>query len=249
MKTILTGAILLVAALMPASELFAAGALPNGPYVIATGKAKTDIAPDNAVVTFSVEALAPTTSAASKMIDQKSAKIFATLKNIGIADEDIRASTLDVSPRYDYVHDKRVFSGQDLTRNFRVTLNNLKKFSNLIKGLLNADVDQLNYVDFGSSKEAEIKKHNMETAIDNARKLANDMATRAGEHIDRIYGMAPGEYSDYITQDFPMEYRTYGNRGLASIEVTGTRIKGTDAYIIPKSITFSTTVTIVCSVK
>lgn len=228
---------------------FAAGPLPDGPYLIATGTATTDATPDYATFNLSVEGLAPTTSAASAIVDDKSDKVFAVIKKAGIADEDIRASSLNVSPSYDYDGDKRVYRGQEVSRNFRVTLHDLKSFSSLVQGLLDADLDQLDDVTFGSSKEADIEKHNLESAIDKAREQADDMAARAGEHVDRIYGMAPEQYSNFITQQFPYQYTNYGTAQLGKIEVTGTRFKRTEGYIIPKSITFSSTVTIVCSVK
>lgn len=231
------------------SEAVATGALPDGPYLIAAGTAKTDVAPDYATLNLTVDGLAPTTSAASAIVDDKSDKVVVVLKKASIADEDIRASTLNVSPSYDYEGEKRVYKGQYVTRNFKVTLHDLKNFSSLIQGLLDADVDELNEVEFGSSKEADIGKHNLEAAIDKAREQADDMAARAGEHVDRIYGMAPEQYSNFITQQFPYEYANYGTAQLGKIEVTGTRLKRSEGYIIPKSITFSATVTIVCSVK
>lgn len=231
------------------TQAFAAGPLPDGPYLIATGTAKADIAPDYATLNLSVRGLAPTTPAASDIVDDKSAKVFAVLKKVGIADEDIRASNLNISPDYDYDGDKRVYKGQEVSRDFRVTLHDLKGFSSLVQGLIDTDLDELNNVEFGSSKEGDIEKHNLESAIDKAREQADDMAARAGEHVDRIYGMAPEQYSNFITQQFPYQYASYGTAQLGKIEVTGSRIKRTDAYIIPKSITFSSTVTIVCSVK
>jgi uncharacterized protein len=246
MKFALTGVVLIASTLIPTSELLAAGALPSGPYVIATGTATSDIAPDYAVFIFSVNGLAQTTSDASTLVDQKTAKILAVLKEDGIADDDIRASNLNVSPSYDYDGNKRIYRGQNVIRDFRVTLHDLKKFSSLVQGLIDANTDEISDVDFGSSKETEIKKQNLEAAIDDARKQANYMAARAGEHVVRIYGMAPGEYSSFIRQDFPME--GYASQ-LGNIEVTGSRIKRTEAYIVPKSIRFSSTVTIVCMVK
>ncbi len=231
------------------SGAFAAGALPDGPYLIAAGTAKTDVAPDYATLNFSVFGRAPTTSAASAIADDKSDKVFAVLKKAGIADEDIRASSLNVIPSFDFNGNKRTYTGQDVSRNFKVTLHDLRNFSSLIQGLLDADLDEMNEVEFGSSKEADIEKHNLEAAIDKAREQADDMAARAGEHVDRIYGMAPEQYSDFITQQFPYGHADYGTAQLGKIEVTGTRLRRSEGYMIPKSITFSATVTIVCTVK
>lgn len=229
---------------------YAAGALPDGPYVIASGQATTDVAPDYAVITLTVEALAPTTSAASAQTDAKTAKIMDILKGAGLKDEDVRASGLKVNPSYDYVNDKKVFQGQDVTRDFKVTLHDLKKFSDLIQGLLDSDIDYLGDVEFGSSRRAEIERTTLEAALDDARRQADDLANHAGENVDRVYGLAPGQYSSFITQEFPYQ-SYYNNSALGKIEVTGTRIKRTDAtaYIVPKSITFSASITVVYTVK
>lgn len=251
MRRIING-IMIFGTLACSCGAFASGALPDGPYVIATGKATANITPDYAVITFSIEGLAPTTSAASAIVQQKAGKVFAALKAAGISDDDIRASSLNVMPFYDYAGDKRNYRGQDVKRNFRVTLHDLKNFSSLLQSLLDANLDELGDVDFGSSREVQIKKSTLESAIDNARKQAEDMAEHADEHVKRIYGMAPGQYSNFITQDFPYAYASYGSQQLGKIEVTGTdlgAIKRTEGYIIPKSITFSATVTIVCTVK
>jgi uncharacterized protein len=251
MKRIISST-MLICALGCANGALAAGALPDSPYVIATGKATTDVVPDYAVFSFSIEGLAPTTEAASAIVGQKATKVFAVLKAARVSNDDVRASSVNVTPSYDYAGDRRNYRGQDARRGFKVTLHDLKNFSSLLQGLLDANLDQIDDVEFGSSKEDQIEKSNLESAIDNARKQAEDMAGRAGEHVDKIYGMAPGQYSNFITQDFPYEYSGNGTSQLGKIEVTGTDIgaaKREQGYFIPKSITFTSTVTIVCTVK
>jgi len=241
---------LIVAGLGCCTNSFAAGALPEGPYLITSGTATTDVVPDFVVFTFSIEGEALKTADASAIADQKVENLFKILKTAAVAQDDIRASSLNVSPDYEYDQNtnKRVYKGQIVSREFKVTLRDLSKFSNLVQGLLDANMDVGN-AEFGSSHKAEIEQHNLEAAIDDARKRADSMASRVGEHVDHVYGMAPGEYSSFITQEFPFEGKYYGSSQLGKIEVTGSRIKRTDTYVVPKSITFSSSVTIVCTVK
>lgn len=249
MKKILAG-IMVIGALVYACDTFASGALPEGPYLIASGTATTDVAPDYVTFTFDIEGEALKTADASAAADQKVEKLFTILKATGVAQDDIRASSLNVSPDYQYDENsnKRVYKGQVVSREFKVTLHDLGKFSALVQDLLDASLDVGN-AEFGSSRKAEVEKHNLEAAIADARERADDMAAQVDEHVDRVYGMAPGEYSSFITQDFPLEGRYYGSSQLGKIEVTGSRIKRTDTYVVPKSITFSSNVTIVCTVK
>ncbi|HEY3858413.1 MAG TPA: SIMPL domain-containing protein [Gammaproteobacteria bacterium] len=238
-----------LAALAGASSALGAGALPEGPYLIAYGSATTDAAPDYVVLTLSIDGVAPKTADASAMVDQKAAKLFDILKASGISQDDIRASVLNVAPAYDYDdNNKRSYKGQQVSREFQATLHDISKFSSLIQILLDNNLD-VNGMDFGSSRKAEIEKQNLDAAIADARKRADDMASQAAEKVDRVYGMAPGEYSSFITQEFPFGEKYYGAPQLGKIEVTGSRIKRTDTYIIPKFITFSSNVTIVCTVK
>lgn len=233
-----------------AAGAFAAGALPDGPYLIASGTATTDVAPDYVVFTISIEGEALKTAEASAIADKKAVKLFEILKVAGVEQDDIRVSNLNVSPDYEYDEktDKRTYKGQVVSREFKATLHDLSKFSGLVQDFLDADVDVDN-VDFASSHKDEIEKHNLEAAIADARKRADDMASQVGEHVDRVYGMAPGQYSAFITQEFPFEGSYYGASQLGKIEVTGSRVKRTDTYVVPKTITLSSNVTIVCTVK
>lgn len=243
-------AFLIVAAMAASTGVLAAGALPDGPYLIASGTATTDVAPDYVDINFEIEGEALKRADASAAADKQAVKLFTILKAAGVAEGDIRAASITVSPDYQYEDNgnKRTYKGEVVTRVFKVTLRDLSKFSALVQDLLEADLD-IGDAEFGSSHKDEIEKHNLEAAIADARKRADDMAAQVGEHVDRVYGMAPGQYSAFITQEFPYGGSYYGASQYGKIEVTGSRVKRTETYLVPKSITFNSNVTIVCTVK
>ena len=246
MKSLAYG-ILGIAALVSATAASAAGALPDGPYIIVPGSASTDVVPDYAVLSFSVDAASPKLADASVIVEKKAAKLFDVLKAYGVTQDDIRAGNLKANAAYDYDDktNRQIYKGEELTRDFRVTLHDLSRFPDLIQDLLDHEIT-VDDVDFDSSKKADIEKKNLDAAIEDAWKRAEDMASQVGQHVDKVYGMAPGQYGSYINQEFPFRDQY---PGLGKIEVTGTRVKRTDVYLVPKWITLSSNVTIVCTVK
>lgn len=232
----------LMATLISASAFAGDVSLPNGPYLIADGSATYEAVPDFVKIKFSISKTAPTTAAASAIVDKESEAVFKVLKSHKIPDKDIRASSINVSEDYDDSGSKQVYKGQQVSRDFKVTLYALQDYSGFIRDLLKTNIDSISDITFNTTRYSEDEAKVMRMAIDDAHTHADIMAKQLGAVLGEAYAAAPQAYRSYMINGFPMQ----GEYGLAS-PVPNAVPPPPPGYVVPKSISISYDVTIVYS--
>lgn len=232
-------ALILLGSIVATAASAANSPLPDGPYVIADGSSEIDVAPDFAIIPFSIENTADAASKAAPAVQEKTLKLFKLLHDLGIPGDDIGASDVKVNPDYEFEGNKEVFKGMQVRRDFKVTLHDLTKYSQVMQGLLDLDVDDLSDVQFGSAKERDFKTQALDKAMDDARAIAETMAKHEGMRVNRMYAVASSEYRSSLTDGFPLKPTT------VSLGMTE-RVRSKAAlFIVQKAIDVSYQVTVV----
>lgn len=139
-----------------------------------TGHGEVRMAPDRAVVSAGVQSTAETAQAAVAANSEAMNRIFAKLKEAGIADKLVQTSNFTVQPRYDYGNNTQPkLVGYDVINMVSVTVEDLTKIGGLLDALVAAGSNQINGISFFVSRP--------EKALDEARKLAvQDARRKAG---------------------------------------------------------------------
>lgn len=215
--------------------------LPDGPYVVADGEATLQVPPDTAIIEFSLSRTAKTTALAAQAVDDKTAAALKVVKDLSIPLDDVHASSVEVRADYDYQGEKQTYKGQLVERDVRITLHDLSKFSALMQGLLDVNIDEMHQVDFSSSHDAENKRKAMDAAIDDAHAQADEMATHAGRHLGNAYSMASNEYRSFQTQGFPFAFTMPAEADVLAAPAG----RGSRTYVVPKTIEAHYKVTVV----
>lgn len=153
-------------------------------------------APDIATVTAGVVTQA--SNAASAMADnaRKMAATVAALKRAGVADKDIRTSSLSLQPQYRYTDGQPpAITGYQASNQLTVTFRDIARAGPVLDALVAAGVNQIGGPDFAlEHPDAALDEARMQ-AVQKARAKAEVYAKAAGLSIKRI--VAIGESGGY----------------------------------------------------
>lgn len=181
---------LLAALLFITLPVWAADPLPKVPHVYVEGTAQVAVAPDQMELNVQILDEDKALAVAKQKTDEKSHKLLAALKALGIADKDIATSTLQVQEVYDYVDGKQTLRGSQVSRRINLTLRDLTKYSDLIKALVDANISQTLETRFAISDEKTVSDQAIVAALADAKKRAALMAEAQGKKLGEVYSIS-----------------------------------------------------------
>jgi uncharacterized protein YggE len=150
-------------------------------------------APDIATVNAGVVTQA--SNAASAMADnaRKMAATVAALKRAGVADKDIRTSSLSLQPQYRYTDGQPpAITGYQASNQLTVTFRDIQRAGPILDALVAAGVNQIGGPDFALERPDAALDEARVQAMQKARAKAEVYARAAGLSIKRIVAIGEG---------------------------------------------------------
>jgi uncharacterized protein YggE len=211
--------------------------LPNNRHIAVEGAAQLTAIPDLAIISFDVRSTNATSLEAKQNIDERVNNFLAGLKDFGLDESDVSASSISTSQHYTFDEGQEKIEGFDASRSLEVTLKDIKKLSSFVDFALKLKIDELNRIKLSSSKASELKKQANELAIINAKEKGNNLAKAFGASLGKIYSInSNSENSRY----------QYGGKGTIVEQFNGSMITANkpNSYL-QENITFSATINVV----
>src|SRR5579872_5138941 len=168
----------------------AADNLPAKPYIEVSGHGELHLAPDLMHVTLTVEKTDMDLGVARQDVEQRATKVIELARKLGIADKDIEAAAIYVSPQYEWVNRSQQFKGQHVTRSISLTLRNIDRYTDLVNGLIIAGVTRLDAVTPDRSDRRALEQKALQLAVIEAHDKAAGMATTAGVSLGPVNSIA-----------------------------------------------------------
>jgi uncharacterized protein YggE len=181
-----------------------------------TGTGRVVLTPDTADLRLGVTSTARTVKAARAAAATAMTAVIASLRKLGIAEQDIRTTTLSLQPTYDYTAattPPRV-TGYSLTNAVVVTIRDLDILGDAIDGGLAAGATSLDGVTFRVADQAAAERQARASAMAEAAAKARTLADAAKVSIGGVasisesvapipypvyYGAMAGEAKDVAT--------------------------------------------------
>jgi uncharacterized protein YggE len=156
-------------------------------------------APDIATLSAGVMTQSATAAAAMAENAKKMAAAVSALKRAGVADRDIRTSSLSLQPQYRYADNQPpVVTGYQASNQLTVTFRDIKQAGPILDALVAQGVNQISGPDFAlEHPDAAMDEARIE-AMQKARAKADLYAKAAGMRVKRI--VAIGEGGGYSPQ-------------------------------------------------
>lgn len=139
--------------------------------------------PDIAVISMSALALANSVANARDKAARTIAAIMSVLQDAGVADSDVRTSRFSISPRYDYLKDKKAkLIGYEVSNTISVTARDLDGVGALLDRVADAggDATRVNGVSFRVEDTAALEREARINAIEDVKAKADLYAERLG---------------------------------------------------------------------
>jgi uncharacterized protein len=161
------------------------------------GSAQAFLTPDIAYISVGVESQDADASQAVAANNAQAAQVIQRLKDLGIADRDIRTNNFSIFPSQEYDRDGlRQGTIFIVSNTVQVTVRNLSNLGDILDASVEAGANNIYGIQFDVADKTAALKSAREGAIANAQELAGELADAAGVtlgpvHSISFYGSAP----------------------------------------------------------
>ncbi len=164
----------------------------DGPVVELAIFESVTVAPDMATIGAGVSTDAPTAVEALRMNSAEMQKVIDRIKALGVAEEDIQTTGINLSARYDYDQDSRrqIFQGYQASNRVSVKLRKIEDTGRVLDALVAAGATDLDGPRFSIEDDEPAKDAARERAIARAQARAQSYATMLGYRGARVLAIS-----------------------------------------------------------
>ena len=147
--------------------------------------------PDIALVSFSVTTEENDADKALSLNAEKVNSIMNYLKGVDIKEEDMKTTTFDIRPRYEYHRDDlktgtRVLVGYEARQSVEVKIREMEDIGEVLEGGVKSGANQVSNLTFTIEDESELKREARNKAIEKAKEEAGILEDQLGISLGRI---------------------------------------------------------------
>ena len=184
-----------------------------------SGTGKVTGIPDTAVVSIGVTKTASTVALAQNQTNTAANKIIQDLKNLGIAEKNIKTTDYNVNPNYDYTMGQNI-TGYTVTQTLEASIAPIDVAN---KAIDVATADGANLVNgvtftFNDKTKKDLEDKAREEAVDMAKEKADSLAKATGIRLGRIVDVQ--ESNGYQPRPILMEAQSDGNAKSAPTQLS-----------------------------
>jgi uncharacterized protein YggE len=186
------GAFVVAVAALTVSPQPASGAAtltdPAPHTITVTGTATATVVPDVARVSFGVNVTKTTVKAARATAAQQMTAILEAIKGLGIADQDIQTTGLNLWPQY--ARNSTKVTGYTLSQQIQVTVRDLDRASDVVDTAMAKGATEMSGITFDTADPAKALNDARIAAIAAARTSAEVMATAAKVSLGSVISVS-----------------------------------------------------------
>lgn len=181
----------------PATWTHAADAGPREAIIVVSGEGETGLAPDMAMISLTVNKMAPTAGQALRENAAAMSQVFEALRKRGIADKDMQTSGLSINPQYHYPDSSSDATpepprlvGYQVVNMLSVRLRDVTKVGEVLDQSVELGINESAGIQFLNSDTSKASAAARKAAVTDAMEKARALADAAGVRIGRIVEMS-----------------------------------------------------------
>ncbi len=152
------------------------------------------------------------------------------LESVGVDRTKLKTSNLSVSPHFESVKDKYVFSGYVASQNMKLELPMDRQHLNqVLDGVTDSKSGAEMRISFGLRDESALRQRALEEAVANARKNAETLANAAGVKLGKLlqvdYGWSEVYFRSELEESSGLLIANQGASDAPNIEPEGARLE------------------------
>jgi len=164
------------------------------PQINVSGEGKIMVTPDRADITIGVENTGADAADVKKKNDTAIDAVIKYLKSIKLPSEDYQTQRVNLNRNYDYNKKKYSYVA---SQTIVIHLKDISKYDAMMMGLVDAGVNNIEGVQFKTSKQAQYESEARIKAVEQAKQKANDYAGALGQKIGKPITVTDNTQSYY----------------------------------------------------
>jgi uncharacterized protein len=152
------------------------------PMINVSGEGKVKVAPDQAMISISIETKGIKAVEVKRENDTKMDAILKFIKKSNIAQEDIQTQRISLNPNYDYEKKKYSYVAN---QSVQILLKDLSKYDTLMEGLVNEGINRIDNVEFKSSQLLQLQSDARKLAMKDAKAKAEDYVSVLNQKVGK----------------------------------------------------------------
>jgi len=164
------------------------------PQISVTGEGKVKVTPDRAIINVGVLNTGKDAKEVKTLNDETVDKVIKFLKKSGLNAADYKTNNVNLHKNYDYEKKKQVYQAN---QSISITLKELSKYDEIMMGLNDSGVNNIQGVEFKSSKMEELEKEARKKAMLNAKQKAEDYVSVLGQKIGKALLISDSSHAYY----------------------------------------------------
>lgn len=179
---------LLLLTATPAWAQSAPASVSPGPRIVTVATEEVEIAPDRAMLTFTVETRARTAAAAGTENARIQAAVLDSLRRIGIASAQLKTQGVSINPEYEYPREggRPTVVGYQAQNSIQVEVRQISLIGTVIDAGLSRGASNVGGLRFFASSTESATREAMRKAVLRARADADAIAEAAGGRISGV---------------------------------------------------------------
>ena len=182
------------------------------PQINVAGEGKIKVTPDYAVISIGVENTGADAAEVKKKNDVTVDAVIKYLKSLKLAPADYQTKQVYLSKSYDYAKKKNTFVA---SQQISVTLRDLSKYDTLMMGLVDTGINNIQGVEFKSTKLAQYESEARKAAVVDAKAKAQDYAAALGQKVGKAILVSDNSQTNYpMPRMYAMEMKASADSGM-----------------------------------
>ncbi len=153
-----------------------------------TGEGKVTVVPDTGIVDLGITTNRPTVKDAQNQANTVIGNITKAVKELGVADRDIKTNNYSVYPQYDYRDGTNRITGYQVTATLVVTVRDIDKVNQVVDQATANGANTVGGIQLtvAEDKQKELLQQAREQAVKEAKEKASSLANAAGISLGKI---------------------------------------------------------------
>ena len=165
------------------------------PQISVSGEGKIKVTPDEAIITVAVENTGKDATEVKKINDETIDKVLKLIKQKGIPTSDYQTQRVNLYKNYDYNTKKYSYVAN---QTISIHLKDLSKYDKLLMDLVDSGINNIQGVEFKSSKIKEHERQARKNAMLDAKQKAEDyVSVLVGQKVGKALVISDNSYTNY----------------------------------------------------
>lgn len=170
----------------------------KGEPLIVTGEGKVYVTPDIATISIGIQENGASLKTVQENVSRKTNTLTAAIKGLGVKDEDIKTTSYNLYPTYDYDSEPYRINGYRVSTSYSVKIRDFDKVNDIIVAATQSGANMEGGIAFEVNEETKREKLNeaRKLATDNAKEKAEGLAKAAGISLGKIVNISESQGID-----------------------------------------------------